>query len=602
MVSPRKPRNFDTPSPEEFQKKLQNKRRANKFRDEMNRIRGNLTSPSNPEPNPGFHVWPKNPGGNSGSGARLIPKVPWDHEPNIQTLPAEPGDEIKARLLENRNKTSGHPLSHEGASQNLSAFTRPDSGYQKYSAKPMSASSSDDDEGRGFWDKAFDYSEGRNLWEKIGDAFWTSIGNSEEVPGGAFTRQPVDPTDTVPGESGSGSSQGAEIYPEGPRNSGSGNGSSDGSGADEATISNILDEILGEANPPDAPDLTGTISDPTMMPQPEPPDNMGPDPFAQLQEVMNGVAAQSEGMQEQLNAQVQRLRDMYKLSETPREKAQIQFLLDDLEARADAANQMTDKAYDEAINQQKEMAKQMSENAAKAGERVGDVYRQGAEQTANLMEDLSGSFSDNAYGVGGEALGSNATDYVAQLSQAAPREQANTQQIYDIGSGAVGSMGSVLAGEAAAQQAQTQRAAAQQAAQMQAQHNQQVADRIASERQALAGQVGNLQNTFTQEQFNNQDQLTQLGMEMANMANQVRQGYRDRRYNTAQKNAQIMNEWNTARDELELKERMIPYQNELDRYKWRRKLLAELGLQQAGGGQTQDIVDEVIKRLEERRK
>lgn len=266
----------------------------------------------------------------------------------------------------------------------------------------------------------------------------------------------------------------------------------------------------------------------------------GGDPFSKIEEAQATAAAQMSALDDQYEARLEDLRERYQFAETPEEKAQIQFLLGDLEQRRDAGKSAIKQVYDTAIADASERAGLMREEAQESGEQTSELYRQAAKGTAVMFSDMDGD-QDSAFGVGGEPVSSNAQDWVAVMNAAAPREATAARQRGETAAEDVAFLGESMNEQRGAQQAQLERLAMQIQAAARQQHGQRVQDRVNAERMQFAQGASRLGQQFDQRRYQLQDSVRQGDLQQAGMA-------QDARMQNAQLQAQSSRSGNSARD------------------------------------------------------
>lgn len=209
-----------------------------------------------------------------------------------------------------------------------------------------------------------------------------------------------------------------------------------------------------------------------------------------LEKAWEQSAMIEQGYQQKLD----QLREMYRFSETPEERAQIQFLLNDLEGQREAGHQIVDQVYGGAISGLEGRAGDMRQAAAAEGEDIAGLYSGAAGELSGNLAQLDESYEGGGMSVGAADLSGDATDQVAALNEAAPREAALSQRLGNIAAEDVNWLANTMGAEEGAHQGELERTAMQLAAQAQLQHQQQVQDRIARERMQFAQQAGSLAN------------------------------------------------------------------------------------------------------------
>lgn len=239
------------------------------------------------------------------------------------------------------------------------------------------------------------------------------------------------------------------------------------------------------------------------------------DPWAEIEGLRQGLADSAGALEDNYQRRLEELRGLYRLAETPEERAQLQFALGQIERQREAGHEVIRSSYQQAIEDAGQRASQMRETAAVEGQRMGDLFRDAASETAAGIGEVAARFGDTGLGVGATPVSGDATDFVSQLQAAAPRQEALTRQLGNIGADDVAFLGRGLSGEQGAQQGELERLALQLAAQTQAGHQQRVQDRIARERLALADQVAGLGARYDDRRWGVQDRTAQMGLEAA---------------------------------------------------------------------------------------
>lgn len=292
----------------------------------------------------------------------------------------------------------------------------------------------------------------------------------------------------------------------------------------------------------------------------------GGDPFAKIEEAQATAAAQMSALDDQYEARLSELRERYQFAETPEEKAQIQFLLGDLEQRRDAGKSAIKQVYDTAIADASERAGLMREDAQESGEQTSELYKQAAEDTAAMFSDLDEE-QDSAFGVGGEEQSSNAQDWVAVMNAAAPREATAARQLGETAAEDVAYLGESMNEQRGAQQAQMERLAMQMHTAAKQQHDQRVQDRINQERMQFAQGASRLGQQFDQRRYALEDQITGLDAQAAGMSQDARMQNAQLQAQASRSGGSQMEAWRQRQQQAELHDADRAYQD--DMREWR---------------------------------
>jgi len=206
--------------------------------------------------------------------------------------------------------------------------------------------------------------------------------------------------------------------------------------------------------------------------------------------------ARREGarIQGEYDKKAQDLKRLYQLAETPEEKAQLQFMLDDIEAQRFAGNKIIKGVYNDAIGSTMRQSGRMEKRAGKAGKAQTKSYN---DQSAALGEDIGDIASRWAdagpgLGVGTTAVSGDATDWMGVMQTLGQSEGAFEKRMGNIAAQDVRQMGNSMKKEKGAQTGDLEREAMRMAAGATFSHQQAVQQRIHQERMALAGQTADM--------------------------------------------------------------------------------------------------------------
>ena len=188
------------------------------------------------------------------------------------------------------------------------------------------------------------------------------------------------------------------------------------------------------------------------------------------------------------------LRSQYQLSETDEERAQLAFLMAELDAATERADQAIVAGYANAVQNIQGLGGRAGTAADIEAQTVQDLFLNAAQRYAGMVGDVQQQTGLQA-GLAGTAFGP-AEDFMGLLSADAAREAALTQRLGGIVSQEMTDAERRMAFQQASQQADLQRESAASGAQTRADQQAAVAARIAQERRDLANNIRQLQTTY----------------------------------------------------------------------------------------------------------
>ena len=266
--------------------------------------------------------------------------------------------------------------------------------------------------------------------------------------------------------------------------------------------------------------------------------------LAEIRRAREAAERQRRQLDSEYNSSVDELRDEYQFAETEEEKAQIAFLLEDLEAQRTAADQAIGAGYQQAIDSVE--GRQVEMEAATEAEAgvAGDLFRGAADRLRGDVADVSSEAAEGGSGLGvGLDGGSAAADeFIGLMEAAAPREEALARRLGGIAEDDMAWLASTMEGEREAQRGDLQRQATANRANMQALHQSQVADRIQREREQFRSQLNNMQMAFQDRGWRLDDQANQTYQQAADMRFQAGESAAQRRMQASQANARMQQE------------------------------------------------------------
>lgn len=210
------------------------------------------------------------------------------------------------------------------------------------------------------------------------------------------------------------------------------------------------------------------------------------DPLDALSGEIERLEEEAAAVQDDYEAQKQELRDLFALSETPEERAQIEFMLEDLEARAGAASEAIASEYSAAREEIGARAAQMRDQAAVEGQQVAGQWQEGAEAARADRDAVQAEHADSGVGVGATSGDGRVESATEEMERRAVTEGDFARRSGEIAADDAAWLADTLAAEAPAHQGQLQRETAARQAEAQMAHQQQVNDRIATDRRQLA--------------------------------------------------------------------------------------------------------------------
>lgn len=236
------------------------------------------------------------------------------------------------------------------------------------------------------------------------------------------------------------------------------------------------------------------------------------DPMAELDAEINRLEQRGAEIDQQFDAQREQLRSMFQLSETPEERAQLEFMLGDLEARRDAAHQAIGQEYEQARESIGARAADMAEQAGADAAQVAGRHEAGAEGAIGDRDAIRArdEFAASGLGTGATGPDGRVADAAEEMERRAVSEGDFAQARGQIAADDVAWLGDTLAAEQPAHQGQLQREVAARQADAQMAHQQRVQERIAQERRQMA----QLEAQLAQQQMGMQADMAQRGAGM----------------------------------------------------------------------------------------
>ena len=188
------------------------------------------------------------------------------------------------------------------------------------------------------------------------------------------------------------------------------------------------------------------------------------------------------------------LRSQYQLSETDEERAQLAFLMAELESATQRADQAIVAGYANAVQNIQGLGGRTAQAADLETQGIQNLFLGAADRYAGMVGDVQRQTGLQA-GLAGTAFGP-AEDFMGLLSADAAREAALTQRLGGIVSQEMTDAERRMAFQQASQQADLQRQSAASGAQTRADQQAAVAARIAQERRDLANNIRQLQTSY----------------------------------------------------------------------------------------------------------
>lgn len=247
---------------------------------------------------------------------------------------------------------------------------------------------------------------------------------------------------------------------------------------------------------PGAPPTPDPTPDPT--PPPTPPPGPAGGSTANWQQLFDEQRAAAERSRQNLNREYEtrrnELRSQYQLTETDEERAQLAFLMAELDAATQRADEAIAAGYANAVQNIQTLGVRAGSAADAEAQAIQQMFLTSGERFGGMVEDVRQQTGLQA-GLAGTAFGP-AEDFMGLLSSDAAREAALSQRMGGIISEEMTDAERRMAFQQASQQGDLQRQAASSGAQTRADQQAAVANRIAQERRDLANNVRQLQSTY----------------------------------------------------------------------------------------------------------
>lgn len=242
------------------------------------------------------------------------------------------------------------------------------------------------------------------------------------------------------------------------------------------------------------------------------------DGFADLQEAIDAVEAERAGLDDQFEEARSLIEEQYRLSETERERQQLEDLLSDLHRQRTEAEAQLATGYNRARQNVLGRLEETTGAAPEAIERAASDFESSysavrdAERQAAQDTDMAG------IPVGAGAQASGAGERIEDAAGAARQAAAGREQILQDD---LAWLADTLQAEGQAQVGETRRLGQQLGAAARRDHDRRVSDRIQQERMAQAQQLGQLQDTFAGRRFQLGDTERQLMAQLGQMRQQA---------------------------------------------------------------------------------
>lgn len=341
--------------------------------------------------------------------------------------------------------------------------------------------------------------------------------------------------------------------------------------ADAVQLPNIIARQQSQAPPPipqrgaprprpRVPSLSSPPASRIQAPSFDP--NAGMDFIAQSQRQAAASLASLDTLFEQRKAM---LREQFKLTETPEERANIHHLLNIINVQKTEGTKVIERVYGGAIENAAVRAEETRALGAEAGERTSEVFTTAAEDLTDLYGGLSEQFG-GAMGAGSEPLSPVAEGAVADLQTQAASEQAFDERMFNLTADDISFLGEAMRPEMGAQVGALNRTATTASALSQFEHDRAVQQRIAQERMAYAGALQQLGGMFDQRRFGLEDQQIALGttgaeLSASNAFNAAQLGQQ-----TALSQAQLNQQAAMARAEQQNAQSQLQYEDRLRQF------------------------------------
>ena len=265
------------------------------------------------------------------------------------------------------------------------------------------------------------------------------------------------------------------------------------------------------------------------------------DALAAIEQQRKRAEDERKGLESQFEDAREQLREEFSFAETEQEKAQLAFLLGDLERQREAGHEAIGVGYQRAIESITERSEAAREASVADGVRMNELFTGAADQLeGRVASDAAASAeAGRGTGVGVAERASGADDFVNLMRAAAPREQALSERLGSLQADEAAAMAGSMDRQQEAQRADLGRLAMATSAQATYDHGRQVADRIAQERAQWRDQVAQMQQLFTGRGFSLEDAIRQTFGDESQMQFQAGESMAGREMQARTTNAQL---------------------------------------------------------------
>ena len=259
------------------------------------------------------------------------------------------------------------------------------------------------------------------------------------------------------------------------------------------------------------------------------------------------AAAGRQRLEREYQSRRDELRNQYEFAETDQEKAQLAFLMAELDRATQDADQAIVAGYEYAVQNIQTLGARTQGSAAAESQAVQNLFLSGADRLSQQLAEVQRQTGLQA-GLAGNAFQPGA-DFLGLMSADAAREAALSQRLGGIVSEEMTDAERRMAFQQASQQADLQRSSTQSGAQTRADQQAAVAARIAADRRDWTNNLRQLQTTYaglganydmaSLQSYGQQADLAQgEALFLANLASQERQAAASRAQQMAILNAQ----------------------------------------------------------------
>lgn len=233
---------------------------------------------------------------------------------------------------------------------------------------------------------------------------------------------------------------------------------------------------------------------------------------SKLRQAGGAASVNLSGIQQQYDKVINELRNEYKLAETEEEKERIRYIVADIEAQRKAGEKAIADIYAQKVNEINQTATRSRQQGAASAQEAGDIFRRGASDlrgvSSQSRDELVGD--NRGLGIASSGFESGAAPWAGFMEAMAPISQNYAQRIGDIGAEGMEYIGAVTGAQGAAQAAEMQRLAMATNSSAMTQHAREVAQRIATERLALAQNIASLRSQQASEMSSGRELNAQL--------------------------------------------------------------------------------------------